>query len=169
SDDDVATDYYRATTFNGSAPGDRTDLKGQDRYYQLWYAHRQVFVRAADVDLHDAQRSPVSNTTPPVVRGVPKVGRTLTAFPGAWTPSPTRIRYQWLRDGAEVRGATGRTYHLKSRDRGARLSVRVTASARDYEPGVATSAATSPVRSAKPVRHDKPRWRYHHRHARSHR
>ncbi|MBE3014668.1 N-acetylmuramoyl-L-alanine amidase [Microbispora sp. NEAU-D428] len=169
SDDDVVTDYYRATTYNGSAPGDRTDLKGQDRYYQLWYAHRQVFVRAAEVDLHDARPVAVVNTTPPVVRGVPKVGRTLTASPGAWTPSLKRLRYQWLRDGAEVRGATGRTYHLKSRDRGARLSVRVTASARDYEPGVATSAATSPVRSAKPVWHGKPRWRFHPRHVRSYR
>ncbi|TQS26660.1 N-acetylmuramoyl-L-alanine amidase [Microbispora sp. KK1-11] len=164
SDDDVVTDYYRATTFDGSAPGDRTDLKGQDRYYQLWYAHRHVFIRAADVDLHETRPVAVVNTTPPVVRGVPKVGRTLTASSGAWTPSPKRIRFQWLRDGAEVRGATGRTYHVKSRDRGARLSVRVTASAGGYEPGAATSAATSPVRSAKPVRHGKPRRRSHHRH-----
>ncbi|WP_169989142.1 N-acetylmuramoyl-L-alanine amidase [Microbispora sp. H10836] len=156
SDDDVVTDYYRATTFDGSAPGDRTDLKGQDRYYQLWYAHRQVFVRAAEVDLHDARPVAVVNTTLPVVRGVAKAGRTLTASPGAWTPSPKRIRYQWLRDGAEIRGATGRTYHVKSRDRGARLSVRVTASARGYASGVATSAATSPVGPNRPARPTHP-------------
>ncbi|MEV7808176.1 peptidoglycan recognition family protein [Microbispora sp. NPDC088329] len=168
SDDDVVTDYYRATTFDGSAPGDRTDLKGQDRYYQLWYAHRQVFVRAADVDLHDARPTTVTNTAPPAVRGVPKAGRTLSASPGAWTPSPTRIRYQWLRDGAEVGGATGRTYHVSSRDRGARLSVRVTASARGYEPGVATSAATAPVRPARPVRHAKHPKPPHHGKARRH-
>ncbi|WP_220503159.1 N-acetylmuramoyl-L-alanine amidase [Microbispora sp. H10885] len=147
SDDDVVTDYYRATSFDGSAPGDRTDVTGQDRYYQLWYAHRQVFVRAADVDLHDARPSALVSTAPPVVRGVPWVGRRLTASPGAWTPSPKRIRYQWLRDGAKIRGATGRAYHVTGRDRGTRLSVRVTASAPGYESGVATSAATAPVRS----------------------
>ncbi|MEU7886523.1 N-acetylmuramoyl-L-alanine amidase [Microbispora bryophytorum] len=236
SDDDVVTDYYRATTFDGSAPGDRTDLKGQDRYYQLWYAHRQVFVRTAEVDLHDAQRSPVSATTPPTisgpakvggelsassgtwsrqvagftyqwyvdgakvpgateptyrpgvadlgrsvvvevtvddpyftaasarsaatapvapgtftsaqppaVSGTPKIGRTLTASPGTWTPSPEKVTYQWLRDGVAVKGATGRTYHLTGHDRGARVAVRVTVSAKAYAKAVATSAATRPV------------------------
>ncbi|WP_405085043.1 N-acetylmuramoyl-L-alanine amidase [Microbispora sp. NBC_01389] len=147
SDDDVVTDYYRATSFDGSAPGDRTDVRGQDRYYQLWYAHRQVFVRAADVDLHEARSSALVATAPPVVRGVPWIGRLLTASPGTWTPSPKKVRYQWLRDGAKIRGATGRAYHVTGRDRGARLSVRVTASAPGYESGVATSAATTPVRS----------------------
>ncbi|MBX6169565.1 MAG: hypothetical protein IRY84_18295, partial [Thermobispora bispora] len=236
SDDDVVTDYYRAVSFDGSAPGDRTDLKGHDRYYQLWYAHRQVFVRAADVDLHDAQPSPVSNTAPPVisgsaqvggelaastgtwsrqvagftyqwyvdgkavsgatgptyrpgaadlgktvavevtvddpyftptsarsaatapvapgtftmteppaVTGTPKIGRTVKASPGAWTPSPDIVGYQWLRDGLPVRGATGRTYHLTGRDRGARIAVRVTVSAKGYVKATATSAATRPV------------------------
>ncbi|WP_204053382.1 hypothetical protein, partial [Microbispora siamensis] len=236
SDDDVVTDYYRAVSFDGSAPGDRTDLKGQDRYYQLWYAHRQVFVRAADVDLHDAQRSPVSNTTPPgisgsakvggelaaspgtwsrqvagftyqwyvdgtavsgatastyrpgvedlgksvlvevtvddpyftatsarsaatapvapgtfasseppAVTGTPKIGRTLKASPGTWTPSPEKVTYQWLRDGVPVKGATGRTYLLTGHDRGARVAVRVTVSAKAYAKATATSAATRPV------------------------
>ncbi|WP_328854188.1 N-acetylmuramoyl-L-alanine amidase [Microbispora hainanensis] len=236
SDDDVVTDYYRATTFDGSGPGDRTDLKGQDRYYQLWYAHRQVFVRTAEVDLHDAQPSPVSSTAPPVisgavkvggeltaspgtwsrqvagftyqwyvngaavpgatgptyrpgvrdlgkkvlvevtvddpyftaasarsaatapvapgtftsaepptVSGTPKIGRTLTASPGTWTPSPDKVAYQWLRDGVPVKGATDRTYHLKGHDRDARIAVRVTVSAKAYAKATATSAATRPV------------------------
>ncbi|MFC4536599.1 N-acetylmuramoyl-L-alanine amidase [Sphaerisporangium dianthi] len=236
SDDDVVTDYYRATTFDGSAPGDRTDLKGQDRYYQLWYAHRQVFVRAAEVGLHDARRSVVTGTAPPVVSGTPavgreltassgswsrqvagftyqwsaggspvsgatgttfrprpqdlgktvtvtvsvadpyfaaasatsaptaavapgtitpgeppavtgvaKVGRTLTGSPGTWTPSPRKVAYQWLRDGVPVRGATGRTYHLKGHDRGARISVRVTVSATAYADATATSKPTAKV------------------------
>jgi N-acetyl-anhydromuramyl-L-alanine amidase AmpD len=46
------TDYYRAWSFDGSIPGDRTDVVGQDRYYQIQLAHRMVFVRAADVELH---------------------------------------------------------------------------------------------------------------------
>ncbi|MFF4779447.1 N-acetylmuramoyl-L-alanine amidase [Microtetraspora fusca] len=241
SDDDVVTDYYRATTFDGSAPGDRTDLKGQDRYYQLWYAHRQVFVRAAEVDLNDAHGSAVTNTAPPSVGGVAKVGAELTASagswsrqvagftyqwyvdgvavpgatgdtyrpvvadlgkavtvevtvddpyfatasarsaatapvapgafesveaptvtgvakigwslkasPGTWSPKAEQVAYQWLRDGAPIAGATARTYHVTGHDRGTRISVRVTASAKGYEDGEATSQPTSPVTAAPP-------------------
>jgi hypothetical protein len=57
TDRSVTTDYYYAKTFNGQGvPGDRTDVLGTDRYYQVNVAHRVVFVRAADVD--------VSATTP---------------------------------------------------------------------------------------------------------
>jgi hypothetical protein len=34
--------------------------------------------------------------------------------------------YQWLRDGKAIRGATASTYKLRPRDRGHRISVRVT-------------------------------------------
>lgn len=47
------TDYYYAKTFDGTGvPDDRTDVVGQDRYYQIQLAHRMVYVRAADVELH---------------------------------------------------------------------------------------------------------------------
>ncbi|GLX02051.1 N-acetylmuramoyl-L-alanine amidase [Microtetraspora sp. NBRC 16547] len=241
SDGNVVTDYYRATSFDGSAPGDRTDLKGQDKYYQLWYAHRQVFVRAAEVDLHDEQGSAVTNTAlpaiggtakvgsdltvsdgswsrqvagftyqwyvdgtavsgatdatyrpdvadlgkavtvtvtvddpyfaptsarseatspvapgmftsveAPAVTGVPKIGWSLKASPGTWTPEPEKVSYQWLRDGVPIEGATARTYHVKGHDHGARLSVRVTVSATAYDEGTATSEATAPVTAPPP-------------------
>ena len=51
ADQSVPTDYYRATTFNGGPPSDHVVVRGQDRYYQIWFGHRQFFVRAADVDL----------------------------------------------------------------------------------------------------------------------
>ena len=47
------TDYYYAKTFDGTGvPDDRTDVKGQLRYYQVQLAHRVVYVRADDVVLH---------------------------------------------------------------------------------------------------------------------
>jgi hypothetical protein len=50
ADGSVPTDYYYATTYNCAyAALDCTDVKGQDRYYQIWFGHRQAFVRAADV------------------------------------------------------------------------------------------------------------------------
>ncbi|GAB3160034.1 hypothetical protein GCM10027059_07220 [Myceligenerans halotolerans] len=53
SDDDVVTDYYRAATFDGTGPDDRTDVLGESRYYQVWLAHRHFFVNADDVELHE--------------------------------------------------------------------------------------------------------------------
>jgi hypothetical protein len=51
TDSSVVTDYYRAVSFDGSAPGDRTDVVGQDVYLQIALAHRIMFVRAADVQV----------------------------------------------------------------------------------------------------------------------
>ena len=51
SDATVSTDYYRASTFDGQPPSDHVDVRGQDRYYQVSYGHRTMFVRAADVDI----------------------------------------------------------------------------------------------------------------------
>ncbi len=47
----IATDYYHATTFAGTPPVDHIDIRGNDRYYQVSFGHRTVYVRAADVDL----------------------------------------------------------------------------------------------------------------------
>ncbi len=47
----MATNYYYAQTFDYSLPGDHTVVRGQDRYYQIWFGHRVAFVRAADVSI----------------------------------------------------------------------------------------------------------------------
>ncbi len=54
ADATVSTDYYRAKTFDVPPPADHVDVRGQDRYYQVSYGHRTMFVRAADVDLVEA-------------------------------------------------------------------------------------------------------------------
>jgi hypothetical protein len=48
ADASVPTDYYYATTFP-DGPYQRTDIRGQDRYYEIYFGHRLAFVRAADV------------------------------------------------------------------------------------------------------------------------
>jgi hypothetical protein len=53
----VASEYYRAKSFDGSWPGDRTVVRGTTRYVQIQFGHRIMFVNAADVDV----------TTPPPV------------------------------------------------------------------------------------------------------
>jgi N-acetyl-anhydromuramyl-L-alanine amidase AmpD len=53
ADDDLATDYYYAKTFNDAIPGDHTVVVGEDEYYQIWFGHRFAYVRAADVSVKD--------------------------------------------------------------------------------------------------------------------
>lgn len=80
-------------------------------------------------------------TTRPSITGLPAVGSTLTATPGAWDVSGLGFAYQWLRDGAAISGATTSTYKVASGDAGKSLSVRVTASKTGLPDGTATSAA----------------------------
>ncbi|MFB9234736.1 N-acetylmuramoyl-L-alanine amidase [Plantactinospora siamensis] len=44
-------EYYRATTFDGSSPGDWTVIRGKMRYVQVQFGHRIMYVNLADVDL----------------------------------------------------------------------------------------------------------------------
>ncbi|MEE3919114.1 hypothetical protein V2I01_14120 [Micromonospora sp. BRA006-A] len=37
-------EYYRAVSFDGSAPGDRTVVRGKNRYVQVQFGHRIMFV-----------------------------------------------------------------------------------------------------------------------------
>lgn len=137
ADDHVASDYYRAATFDGSAEGDRTVVRGDDVYYQLWLAHRHVYVNAADVELHDPV---VADVEGPVVEGRARPGKVLTADPGTYLPEDVEVAYQWLRDGEPVPWGVGRRYPVTGLDLGAELAVRVTVSA----PGHTTAQYTSP-------------------------
>lgn len=83
----------------------------------------------------------------PSVSGTPAVGATLSATAGQWDRAVSTST-QWLRDGAVIPGATGSEYVLVAADGGARLSVRVTASAPGY--GSATAESATVVVSGKP-------------------
>ncbi|MFE7506812.1 family 43 glycosylhydrolase [Promicromonospora sp. NPDC057488] len=76
---------------------------------------------------------------PPTVDGRPAAGSTLTAAPGRWDKRDVTFGYQWLRDGAPVAGAVGRTYRLTAADVGHRMSVQVTATRAGALPGTAVS------------------------------
>lgn len=95
---------------------------------------------AAGAPVAPAAVPPTVNTRRPTVKGTARVGKRLTVRArGAWTPAPTSFAYQWLRNGKKISGATKSSYRLTSRDRGKRLSVRVSA----LRPGVPTVAVSS--------------------------
>lgn len=91
---------------------------------------------------------PLTATSAPTITGTAKVGRVLSATPGAWSADGLSFTYQWLRDGQPIAGATAATYRAVGVDHRARLSVRVTASKAGAGTGQSTSAATAKVRKA---------------------
>lgn len=88
-------------------------------------------------------RSPALRRLSPRGRKIP-VGsrpRTGTRLAVAVTAKGGRVAaYQWLRDGRTIRGATKSTYRVRARDRGHRISVRVTVRSTD---GARTARRTS--------------------------
>jgi hypothetical protein len=85
-----------------------------------------------------------STPTPVVDTTSPRIGDTLTATTGAWSPAAS-LAHQWLRDGRPIGGATAASYTVDVADLGAALSVRVSGTAAGYEPVQRTSAATAAV------------------------
>ncbi|MFG3529726.1 hypothetical protein ACGF8B_23675 [Streptomyces sp. NPDC047917] len=84
-------------------------------------------------------------TKQPTISGTAKVGRTLKAAKGSWTPAPTSYAYQWYANGKAISGATKSSLTLKSAQRGKKITVKVTARRTGHASGSATSKATKAV------------------------
>jgi hypothetical protein len=81
----------------------------------------------------------------PVISGTVRVGSTLTAIRGTWSPTPSSFSFQWYADGRPISGATASKYTLTGTD----YKKEITVSARSYRAGYGTvlrrSAATNEV------------------------
>lgn len=87
----------------------------------------------------------VTNLAAPVISGAAQVGRVLTANPGRWTPAAS-TSLQWFANGAAITGAgAGANLTVTPAMLGKTITVRVTATAKSYQAGVANSAAVGPV------------------------
>jgi len=108
--------------------------------------HRRGYVDAVAASTATLGVAPGTflNTAPPSVSGTAQVGVPLTASPGRWSPSAT-FHYQWLVDGAEVTGATGRTFTPRAEDLGHKISVEVRASRPAYLTATVHSLDTADV------------------------
>ncbi|MGW4518671.1 N-acetylmuramoyl-L-alanine amidase [Streptomyces sp. NPDC004393] len=56
------SDYYRSTTYDGSAPHDRTVITGTTTYYPIRYNHRLAYLSSADVKVVSAVPGPAAST-----------------------------------------------------------------------------------------------------------
>jgi hypothetical protein len=80
-------------------------------------------------------------TTKPKITGTAKVGKTVQAAAGAWSPKADSYRYEWRVNGKLVRGATKRTLKLTSSMRNKKITVTVIARKAGHLDGRATSKA----------------------------
>jgi surface antigen len=85
------------------------------------------------------------NSVAPAVAGTAKVGATLTASAGTWTPISPTVAHQWRADGVPIAGATASTLKLALAQQGKKISVLVTASKVGYPTASAGSSPTLPV------------------------
>ncbi|MET3919890.1 serine protease [Arthrobacter sp. UYEF20] len=81
----------------------------------------------------------------PIVAGTTKVGSTLTAAAGTWSPAPVTLSYQWYRSGVAITGATAATYKPTASDAGKTMTVRVTGSKSGYSTAARTSVPTATI------------------------
>jgi hypothetical protein len=154
-------------TFTFRWQRDGQDIPGETgRYYRLQAAdlgHRvAATVTATDaggasVDVATAPtarvvRADFENLERPRITGVPRYTHTLSASPGEWSRKPARVRYQWRRGDAPIKGATRAAYLLQPADVGARISVTVTVRREGYRVARATSSATGRIGHRVPVR-----------------
>ena len=77
----------------------------------------------------------------PKITGTAKVGSTVKATTGTWSPKPSSFAYQWYRDGKAISGAKKAQYTLAAADAGKKLTVTVTAKKSGYASTPKTSAA----------------------------
>ncbi|GAA1587761.1 hypothetical protein [Actinoplanes couchii] len=97
-------------------------------------------------------------TKAPAVSGTIKVGQTVKATAGTWSPAATTVRYQWRANGVVIGGATGASYRIAAPLAGKRLTVTVTATRSGHGTASATSAATvAVVKAAAPKAIKKPK------------
>jgi hypothetical protein len=72
-----------------------------------------------------------ANLVAPTIAGTAEVGQVLTAKPGLWghdgTLAAPVLAWQWLRNGAEIAGATGLEYTTTAADSGNAISLAETA------------------------------------------
>lgn len=149
-----AADSYRYDWYADGAYRQTSDAKGEyvvqeaDRGKKITlmgYADKAGFERIAagtsdpTATVLDAPQFQVS--TPPMVKGTPRVGTLLGVTPAAVSPAPTTTTHQWLRNGQPIAGATGTTYRVTQADSGRSIGVLVTYAG----PGRRNTTAGSPA------------------------
>ena len=87
----------------------------------------------------------ITSAPTPTITGSPRVGATLTAVSGTWSPAPIALSYRWKWNGTNIAGATGSTFTPQTAHAGGTLTVTVTGSRPGYGSISKTSLASATV------------------------
>lgn len=101
----------------------------------------------ADTSIVKHTASKKVSISKPKITGKKRVGKKLKVK--LKSPSGSKLKYQWLRNGSKISGATSKTYKLRSADKGKRMSVRVTATKPGFKKSVRVSKKTSKIKAKK--------------------
>lgn len=123
--------WYANSKAISGATGSSLVLTGSQKAKRISVTVTGNFSDYPAVSRTSATTAKVATAGTPTVSGRPLAGATLKAKPGTWTKK-TKLRYQWLRNGAAIRKATKSTYKLTAADAGAAISVRVTGKLSGY-------------------------------------
>lgn len=94
---------------------------------------------------HGEVRMPLLNSKKPKITGTQKAGKRLKVKAGKWTESVKRS-YQWYRNGKKITGAKSRSYKLKRKDIGKRITVVETAKKVGYKSAKAKSPKSKKIK-----------------------
>ena len=90
-------------------------------------------------------RHPAQQEGRPRSLGTARFTHGVRATTGRWSTEPTRVRYQWLRSGRPIAGATGPRYRFVPDDVERRLRVQVAVKAPGYSEALRMSPRAAPV------------------------
>ena len=106
----------------------------------------QTNFKRAGATVTDAATGPINGVPPSIATTQARVGVVMTAQPGVWAPFAD-FTYQWKKAGANIAGATAKTYTPVAGDVGTAITVTVTAT-NSGGTASATSVATPNVVAA---------------------
>ena len=146
----LGRDAAQTAMVAGNAPEGAAALLA-DAEHAVWSGDPQaalaLLATVAGVD--DTGGATLEATADPQVAGIAEAGRVLRAQPATWSLDDVTSSWQWLRDGEEIPGATGRRHRLGAADVGSVIAVRENATAGD-QAASADSAPTDTVRKDRP-------------------
>lgn len=87
----------------------------------------------------------IVNLGVPSIYGLLKVGSTVGANPGSWSPLPSAYTYRWFANGVLISGLTTKTFVLDQTLYGKTLKVEVTATKPGHSSAVALSESSAAV------------------------
>jgi hypothetical protein len=81
----------------------------------------------------------------PRISGTAKVGKTLTAYRGTWSPTPSTVRYVWKAGSTTIKSSTSNRLVIPASARGKHITVSVVGARSGYTTKTVTSARTAAV------------------------